>query len=144
MINANELKAIRNEVIIEKEMTKIMKAIKEYYDAAENTIDFCENELNNILLEKASSGQPIRYYFKASLTKDYLGNDILQPLYLDGGIYKDGTKSLSRAFSSKEWYSVDTLKEILNTYGYTIAFRKDTYKSYGLGSRECVEIEITC
>lgn len=144
MINANELKTIKNETIIVNEMTKIMKAIKECYDAMENTIDFCENELNNILLERASKGWSICHSFQASLEQDYLGNYILKPLHFDGITYADGTKSLVRTFNSKNWYLVDTLKEILTNYGYTISFKEDTYKHYGSGSRNCVIVTISC
>ena len=141
---ALELTAIRKMADVawaEEEAKKDAEARKDYKIACANTINFCDNKLDEIFTDLALKREEICYSDKIVTSKDRLGNIIFRFVKPDGRKYANGDLSYSIDILSPT-YSWSTLSSYLHKHCFTIKTSNDSYAHYGWGTEDCTRITI--
>jgi hypothetical protein len=107
----------------------------------EETISYCENELNKIFREKAEKREVLTFTKKFHLEKDRIGNTLAYGLSLDGYRYADG--DFSWRPDEKEVFDLKTMEAYLKEHCFSIDYEDSTYRRYGLGYLESTTMTIS-
>lgn len=106
-----------------------------------NTIQFCENEINSKLVECAKNRYTPKFTMKGSISTDRIGTKIFSPLILQWTKYADGSPSY--IINTLIEYDVEVLTEYLERYCFNVKWQKISYKNYGTGSHTGYELIVT-
>ena len=108
----------------------------------EQTIAFCETDVNDIFVQKAEKrSNDLKYVLKCKIDTDRLGNKMILPLESEGALYADGTFSY-RASETIE-YDYKTFFEYLEQFCYKVTEEEYFYRNYGSGERQGAEIIVS-
>ena len=139
---ALELKILKKEAIINwlnEEAKKDEQARNKYKIACEDTIAFCENQIDNALTQKALNRHKIKSSWKIEMSKDRVDNQLFQLIERDGRKYANGKDSYC---AYGKYYSWETLVNYLKANCLEIRLEDDSYDWYGFGTRKCFTMEI--
>ena len=134
---ALELLTIKEEAEKQFEIEEALKDIAAYNNfetIKKNTINFCDTEINNALIEKAKSRCNIYFQLKISLYKDRLGNVLFSPVIPERYRYANGQQSYT--VDTNKQYSLNTLKEYLEAHCINVELIDGSYMRYGYGCQE--------
>lgn len=107
----------------------------------DNTIQFCENEINSKLVECAKNRCVPEFTIKGNIFTDRIGTKIFSPLILECTKYANGTPSY--IINTSKEYNVEVLTEYLERYCFNVEWKKINYKTYGSGSHTGYELIVT-
>ena len=132
-----ELKSIK--MIAEREYMEEQRKLDEiakekFQRIKENTISYCENELNEIFRRKAEKIEPLTFTKKFHLEKDRLGNILAYPLKLENCKYANG--DLSYCADAKQIFDLKTMESHLKAHCFSVDYEDSFYKQYGFGDRK--------
>ena len=132
-----ELKTIK--MIAEREYMEEQRKLDEiakekFQRIKENTISYCENELNEIFRRKAEKIEPLTFTKKFHLEKDRLGNILAYPLKLENCKYANG--DLSYCADAKQIFDLKTMESHLKAHCFSVDYEDSFYKQYGFGDRK--------
>lgn len=115
-------------------------ALKEFMETTKRTINFCENRVNDTLVDRAKSrGYNIEVGYLIDYTYDRLGNKLFKFVTSDNKRYKDGGYSYS---PKGEYYSFDTLKNYLESHCLEVSTERVVKRKYGYGERNYINLII--
>lgn len=109
-------------------------AMEKFRQTKENTIAYCENELNEVFKTKAQTGKALIVQEEFVLEKDRIGNSVAYPLKLGDCTYADGR--LSYIPNRKKMFNLETMESYLKSHCFSINYEEGTYYSYGLGRQK--------
>ena len=109
-------------------------ADEEFQQIKQNTIDYCENELNEVFDIIAQTKGDLIVKVEFALKKDRTGNTIAYPLKLGDCTYANGR--LSYVPDKKQKFDLKTMEFHLKKYCFSITYEESTYYSYGLGRQK--------
>ena len=132
-----ELKSIK--MIAEREYEEEQRKLdeiakKKFQHIKEETISYCENELNEIFLKKAENIEPLTFTKKFHLEKDRLGNILAYSLKLENCTYANGDESYRP--DGKQIFDLKTMESHLKAHCFSIDYEDSFYKQYGFGNRK--------
>ena len=132
-----ELKSIK--MIAEREYEEEQRKLdeiakKKFQHIKEETISYCENELNEIFLKKAENIEPLTFTKKFHLEKDRLGNILAYSLKLENCTYANGDESYRP--DEKQIFDLKTMESHLKAHCFSIDYEDSFYKQYGFGNRK--------
>ena len=132
-----ELKSIK--MIAEREYAEEQRKLDEiakekFQHIKEETISYCENELNGIFLKKAENIEPLTFTKKFHLEKDRLGNILAYSLKLENYKYANG--DLSYCADAKQIFDLSTMESHLKAHCFSVDYEDSFYKQYGFGDRK--------
>ena len=132
-----ELKSIK--MIAEREYAEKQRKLDEIakeklQHIKEETIAYCENELNEIFLKKAENIEPLTFTKKFHLEKDRLGNILAYSLKLENCTYANGDESYRP--DEKQIFDLSTMESHLKAHCFSIDYEDSFYKQYGFGDRK--------
>lgn len=139
-----ELKSIK--MIAEREYAEEQRKLDEiakekFQHIKEETISYCENELNEIFLRKAENIEPLTFTKKFHLEKDRLGNILAYSLKLENCTYANGDESYRP--DEKQIFDLKTMESHLKAHCFSIDYEDSFYKQYGFGNRKSKTIVIS-
>ena len=118
-----------------EEQRKLDEIAKEKFQhIKEETISYCENELNEIFLRKAENIEPLTFTKKFHLEKDRLGNILAYSLKLENCTYANGDESYRP--DEKQIFDLKTMESHLKAHCFSIDYEDSFYKQYGFGNRK--------
>ena len=131
-----ELKSIK--MIAEREYVEEQRKLdeiakKKFQHIKEETISYCENELNEIFIKKAENMEPLTFTKKFHLEKDRLGNILAYSLKLENCTYANGDESYRP--DEKQIFDLKTMESHLKAHCFSIDYEDSFYKQYGFGNR---------
>ena len=131
-----ELKSIK--MIAEREYKEEQRKLdeiakKKFQHIKEETISYCENELNEIFIKKAENIEPLTFTKKFHLEKDRLGNILAYSLKLENCTYANGDESYRP--DEKQIFDLKTMESHLKAHCFSIDYEDSFYKQYGFGNR---------
>ena len=138
-----ELQSIRMEAERKyaEEQRKLDEIAKEKFQhIKENTISYCENELNEIFLKKAENIELLTFTKKFHLEEDRLGNILAYSLKLENYTYANGDSSYCP--DKNHIFDLKTMESHLKAHGFSVNYEDSAYKQYGLGYQKGIEIII--
>ena len=126
-----ELKSIK--MIAEREYAEEQRKLdeiakKKFQHIKEETVSYCENELNEIFLKKAENIEPLTFTKKFHLEKDRLGNILAYSLKLENYKYANG--DLSYCADAKQIFDLKTMESHLKAHCFSIDDEDSFYKQY--------------
>lgn len=132
-----ELKSIK--MIAEREYAEEQRKLdeiakKKFQHIKEETVSYCENELNEIFLKKAENIEPLTFTKKFHLEKDRLGNILAYSLKLENCTYANGDESYRP--DEKQIFDLKTMESHLKAHCFSIDYEDSFYKQYGFGNRK--------
>ena len=132
-----ELKSIK--MIAEREYMEEQRKLDEiakekFQRIKEETISYCENELNEIFLNKAENRELLVFTKRFHLEKDRLGNILAYPLKLENCKYANG--DLSYCADAKQIFDLKTMESHLKAHCFSVDYEDSFYKQYGFGDRK--------
>ena len=132
-----ELKSIK--MIAEREYAEEQRKLdeiakKKFQHIKEETISYCENELNEIFLKKAENIEPLTFTKKFHLEKDRLENILAYSLKLENCTYANGDESYRP--DEKQIFDLKTMESHLKAHCFSIDYEDSFYKQYGFGNRK--------
>ena len=116
-------------------------AKKKFQHIKEETVSYCENELNEIFLKKAENIEPLTFTKKFHLEKDRLGNILAYSLKLENCTYANGDESYRP--DEKQIFDLKTMESHLKAHCFSIDYEDSFYKQYGFGNRKSKTIVIS-
>ena len=139
-----ELNAIK--MMAEKEYEKEQKRLDEiakekFQHIKEETISYCENELNEIFLKKAEKRETLAFTQKFHLKEDRLGNTLAYALKLENCTYADG--GFSYCPDEKHIYDLKTMESHLKNHCFSVDYKDSNYMQYGRGCQKSTTINIS-
>ena len=139
-----ELKSIK--MIAEREYAEEQRKLdeiakKKFQHIKEETVSYCENELNEIFLKKAENIEPLTFTKKFHLEKDRLGNILAYSLKLENCTYANGDESYRP--DEKQIFDLKTMESHLKAHCFSIDYEDSFYKQYGFGNRKSKTIVIS-
>ena len=132
-----ELKSIK--MIAEREYAEEQRKLdeiakKKFQHIKEETVSYCENELNEIFIKKAENIEPLTFAKKFHLEKDRLGNILAYSLKLENCTYANGDESYRP--DEKQIFDLKTMESHLKAHCFSIDYEDSFYKQYGFGNRK--------
>lgn len=129
------------EIQYQQEQIRLDEACRENHKKiVAQTLDFCEEISEDFVRQAAKRFSRLKYNINCVLTKDRIGNQLIQPLRFQGFLYADGEESF---VPSSTTYDKKTLIDTLSKHCYKVEFQKHYYKTYGCGEQVGSKIIIT-
>ncbi len=139
-LELNVIKTIAEKEYAEEQKRLDNIAKEKFQHIKEETISYCENELNEIFLKKAENRESLTFTQKFHLEKDRIGNIIAYALKLDNWTYSNG--DFSWRPDEKQVFDLKTMESYLKGHCFSIDYEDSTYRRYGRGSLKSTTIII--
>ena len=119
----------------EEEKRKRLEEIHNY------TKEFCDNELNQILIDNANNNNLETILWYGTVFEYHYGIDSYGMIYESDTRYANGEKSFN--VESENTIDLEYLIEYLNQHCFEVTTTPHNYKHYGSGEKEGFDIIIT-
>ena len=143
MLSKLELNSIRMKVEreYEEEQRRLDEIAREQFQhIKEETIAYCENELNEIFLKKAENREVLQFTKRFHLEKDRIGNTLAYPLQIEDYIFDNGDSSYRP--DKKHIFDLETMESHLKAHYFTVIYEENPYKQYGVGYQKGIDMII--